>query len=522
MGVATGMLAEEVRPAYGANRGGDRPRRWMVREVRAPESPGEGVCPHERQAPEAARAVDGGDPGTEPDPGAEPDLGAGRADPAAPDDVDPFQDADALEELGERITTLAAHLAAAECRFLQLLAEFDRRRGWELEGHRSCAHWLSFRTGRDLRTAREKVRVAAALERLPAVGEAMGKGELSFSKVRALVRLEELLAADGEAEREMVELARDLPVQDLERFVRARKKGKRDDEAAEERRRHRLRRLTVVPDDEDGGVYEVRGKLPPEVGALLQRALEAASDALFREEVSEETTEEQRRADALGLLAEWALSAGLGADGSREPRDESGEGECAGGADRAPTDSGASTGSDGSYEPYSGPGEMDPAPGDACWAGDEPRCSREPRPASEPRPPVSGIRAERYQVLLHLDPDTLAPDREPGRSNLEDGTRLAAETARRLTCDSSVVRVLRGTEGEVLDVGRKTRTVPPALRRALEIRDRGCRFAALRAASRSHTGVLCLEGARDGFRAAASGSPTPITSSTGARAGRRA
>ena len=80
---------------------------------------------------------------------------------------DPADDVDALEELEEEITTLAAHIHAATHRLLILIADFDRRRGWELGGHRSCAHWLSFRTGIDLGAAREKVRTARALVGLP-------------------------------------------------------------------------------------------------------------------------------------------------------------------------------------------------------------------------------------------------------------------------------------------------------------------------------------------------------------------
>jgi len=62
---------------------------------------------------------------------------------------DPFNDADSLEELEEEITILAAHIHAATHRLLTLLADFDRRRGWELGGHRTCAHWLHVRTGID-------------------------------------------------------------------------------------------------------------------------------------------------------------------------------------------------------------------------------------------------------------------------------------------------------------------------------------------------------------------------------------
>ncbi|MCL7978999.1 MAG: 13E12 repeat family protein, partial [marine benthic group bacterium] len=103
--------------------------------------------------------------------------------------VDPRADVDALEELEEEIAVLAAHIHAATHRLLVLVAEYDRRRGWELGGHRSCAHWLAFRTGIDLGAAREKVRAARALAGLPGTSAAMRRGELSFSMVRALTRV---------------------------------------------------------------------------------------------------------------------------------------------------------------------------------------------------------------------------------------------------------------------------------------------------------------------------------------------
>ena len=104
-------------------------------------------------------------------------------------DESPGDDADVIEALGDEIATLAAHIHAAVHRLLVLLAEFDRRQGWELEGHRSCAHWLAFRTGIDLGAAREKVRAARALVGLPETSAAMARGELSFSQVRALTRV---------------------------------------------------------------------------------------------------------------------------------------------------------------------------------------------------------------------------------------------------------------------------------------------------------------------------------------------
>ena len=335
------------------------------------------------------------------------------ADPVPDSAPDPFTDVDALEELEEEIVILAAHIHAAEHRLLVLVAEFDRRRGWELGGHRTCAHWLAFRTGIDLGAARQRVRAARVLMDLPATSAAMSRGELSFSAVRALTRV-----ATPENETDLLELARGCTAAQLERIVRGFKLGSRQDEAERERARHESREFSVFPDDE--GMYVVRGRLTPEIGALVMRAVEAASDALFRErgpgaglengsaEPSERAAA-QRRADSIGLVAERALAAGFVESASRAP--------------------------------------------------------------------VSGTRAERYQVVLHVDSDTLAKDGSGlGRSEFEDGTRVSAETSRRLSCDASVVPIRRGTDGSVLDVGRKTRTIPPSLRRALEARDQGCRF----------------------------------------------
>jgi len=376
---------------------------------------------------------------------------------------DPFDDAEALEDLADEIATLAAHIHAATHRLLVLIAEFDGRAGWKLGGHRSCAHWLSFRTGIDLGAAREKVRTARVLVGLPLIGASMARGELSFSKVRALSRV-----ATPANEGDLLACAQGATTAQVERMVRGYRKGSRRDEVEREKERHHNRSFAVFPDVD--GMYVVRGRLPPELGALVMRAVEAASDALYREgrrgtragreeeeeeawdrilEALEEREEReereaergrarrdtereaaQRRADALGLLAERALGAGFGGDEA----------------------------------------------------------------------PVSGSRAERYQVVVHVEAETLMEEgseeggevgagwgREAGkgpggcgcgcgRSELDDGTRVSAETSRRLACDAGRVEMRHGPGGSILDVGRRTRTVPPALRRALEARDQGCRF----------------------------------------------
>ena len=375
---------------------------------------------------------------------------------------------DRLEELSEEITSLASQIHAATYRLLTLLAEFDDKRGWEREGHRSCAHWLSYRTGIDLGASRERVRAARALVDLPQIGSAMAKGELSFSKVRALTRV-----ATPEDEEEMLNFALESTTGTLERAVRGWKRRNRAEEGEWERERHESRTLSVFPDDD--GMVVIRGKLDPEVGALLMRAIEAASDALYRRNtrgdaarramIGREKSEReaaQRRADAMGLLAERAMAAGFGGDCDEESVE----------------------GGNGNDRGMGGEEEE----GAARRGGTAVRMTN---PTSIP---VSGTRAERYQVVLHVEATTLTGDGEPGRSEVEGVSHVSAETSRRISCDCGVICVTHrqgetegaGTKarseighrigGEILSVGRRTRTISPALRRALEIRDRGCRF----------------------------------------------
>ena len=306
---------------------------------------------------------------------------------------------DDLFELGERIADLAARINIATHDMLALVAEFDRREGWA-DNFTSCAEWLAWRTGRTLAAARENVRVAHALAELPLTAAAMKSGQLSYTKVRTMTRV-----ATPETEATLLKYAQSTSAARLEWLVRGWNMASRDGELAAEEVRHRSRTFSVAIDAD--GMYVVRGRLEPEVGAGLMRAIEAASDALYRGEDAEaRPRNRQRRADAAGLVAERALAAGLGGD----------EGGDVG----------------------------------------------------------SGSRAERYQVVVHTDAATLAERGETGRSEL-DGVRVCAETSRRMACDAA--RVAMGhRDGEVVSVGRRTRIVPPHIRRALEERDRGCRY----------------------------------------------
>ncbi|MCP4766554.1 MAG: DUF222 domain-containing protein [Gammaproteobacteria bacterium] len=82
---------------------------------------------------------------------------------------------------------------------------------------------------------------------------------------------------------------------------------------------------------------------------------------------------------------------------------------------------------------------------------------------------------DRYQVMIHVTAESLAGN-TGGRCELNDGPSLAPDTVRRIACDSSLLRLTEDRAGNPLDIGHKTRAIPPAMRRALRARDGGCRF----------------------------------------------
>ena len=95
------------------------------------------------------------------------------------------------------------------------------------------------------------------------------------------------------------------------------------------------------------------------------------------------------------------------------------------------------------------------------------------------------LSAHRHDVIVHVDAEVLARG-TAGRCEIENHTALAAETARRLCCDGGIVATVDRPRGEPLSVGRRTRSIPPALRRALMSRDRGCRFPGCTTTHRLH------------------------------------
>ena len=175
---------------------------------------------------------------------------------------------EAVDNIGVEICVLAGQIAAATARFLTLLADFDEQRGWAGPGLHSCAHWLSWKCGMSLHTGREYVRVAKALRPLPEMRKAFEKGNLSYSKVRALTRV-----TTPSNEKQMVRLGREAPAAQIDRLTAGLRKVA-DNEAGKgqtpERRQVRWHW------DPDTGDLIIKGRLAAQDGARILAALTAA------------------------------------------------------------------------------------------------------------------------------------------------------------------------------------------------------------------------------------------------------
>jgi hypothetical protein len=299
------------------------------------------------------------------------------------------------ERLGAKISELCSYIYAAEHRLLTLIREFDEQEGWAHLGFHSCAYWLNFKCGIDMNTARERVRVAHALGRLPKVDARFAKGAISYSKVRAVTRI-----ANENNEDYLLMIAKHGTAHHVEKLVRLSRRAERlqDTEAAQER--HDNCQLSYRYDHD--GCLVIKGRFPSEQGELIVKALEKAMEKQYAGNAESEVDPiATRRADALAEVAETYMN-------------------------------------------------------------------------SEP---VPNSTADRYQVVVHVAAVTPASkDVSAETSHIENGPHVSAETSRRIACDCSVVGIRESENGEPLAIGRKTRSIPPAMRRALRMRDEGCRF----------------------------------------------
>ena len=442
------------------------------------------------------------------------------------------------ETLAAEITTLAGHLNAAQYRFLKLLDEFDREQGWTGPGVRSLAHWLSWKCGIGELVAREKVRVARALRELPLTDASFERGQISYSKVRAMTR-----AATPENEAQLLNIARHGTAEHMERLVRVyRRCRKRAETSPGETERRREERFYCFDEDDETTVFG--GRVSAEQGRLLMKAL----DAMVAEMEADEREADDVPQTDVAHRAVDTHQADNKPEACGEPRtDEISKVDHPGKTDHhSPNDTPESAENVSAETPVTESGvggsseSSAPAPGrnvsaetseagsGASVSAETPAADsgknvsaetfsdgrssvgpHEPQEPQEPdRPPLKPLRVRRatalaqiaehylatrnrgagatplrssdaYQVFVHVNANDAHPDNRinGGHTTYTDDRRcLAPHVARQLACDASRRTVLENERGEVLNIGRRSRIVPWHIAHALRIRDGGCRF----------------------------------------------
>jgi len=419
-----------------------------------------------------------------------------------------------LEQLGERIAEQAAHLDAAMHRLLADLREFDQRGGWYVQGALSCAHWLSWRVGWELVTARQRVRVANKLAEFPAIDDALRRGEVSYSKVRAMVRV-----ATPANEALLLDHARLMTAAQLEKLTRkyalVQRHGEDPHPTGDVQRRYVRRR------DTEDGMVKIEAVLHPEEAELVWAMLDHTAKQPVRDPAAPaapagSATSDVARGDvargdvARGDVAGRNAESGDAAESPRPARDHEVSGSpspqtVAGGGSDGTADSAESPRPARDHEVSGSPSPQTVAGGGSDGTAD----SAESRDVSEPtsghpsgelhqRADAAKRGFNRADALVSLAQGYLRGDR-PHRSPIEvtltipnsslrsdtadpieagemGESFLSQDAARRLSCDAGVVEVTEDEHGVPLSVGRKRRTIAGALRRALYKRDSTCTF----------------------------------------------
>ena len=332
-----------------------------------------------------------------------------------------------IDDLEEEIISLAQHMNQDEYRFLVMVREFDIRQGWRAYQFNNCAEWLNMKCGISPGTAREKVRVALALLDLPQCSERFAKGELSYSKVRAMTR-----AANVFNEATLVDYALKATAHQVEEHCRRLRNADRRQSTPDARRAWQARSLkrTCHPD----GMMSIYVELPREQGELVMKALEMAMAAAAGDTADEAAT-------ITGEKDSVAQAAGKAAANTK---DKAGKRETA-------TQTQAENQQSNAFFARQADALVAVARGYLSGTGGEKRA-----------------KSDNYQVVVHVDAAALQD--KGGKSD------LPVESVRRIACDADLVAVTRDAKGNLLNLGRKHRVVSPQLKRALLARDKCCTY----------------------------------------------
>jgi hypothetical protein len=429
-----------------------------------------------------------------------------------------------LETLGDRIAEHAAHLDAATHRLLTDIRQFDTECGWYSQGARTCAQWLSWRLGWDPGTAREHVRVAHRLSELPLIDDSLRRGETSYCKVRAMTRV-----ATPANEEMLLEESRYTTGAQLERICRKYASIQRHDDGHGPKD-DMLRRYLSRRDTADGMV-DITARLHPEEAAIVWAALErVAVERCMARDLATAYAEERSKSVSAETSAGASVSRkhdGL-ADGDVEGESEPArQGEPARKSEaaresepprrrrqhsqptqfdradalvalaeetirgtrkdrspielaitvtpetlRAPASPAASASTTSATRSAPGPGCADPNVADRHVRG----VCKDLTPVGTAVRPETSLASWARSLLPDSDSATPMQPDPCDVGCFTDGTCVTSHAARRLACDCGVVEVATDNQGIQLSVGRRRRTIPGPMKKALIRRDVTCRF----------------------------------------------
>ena len=361
-----------------------------------------------------------------------------------------------VDALGDQIAEMSAHIDAAMHRLLTTIREFDVAAGWQVQGALSCAHWLAWRVGWDLRTARERVRVARKLAELPLIDEELRRGAMSYSQARAISRV-----ATAENEALWVGYTKHMPASQLDTLCRSYQNVQAYDQAHGSEAgvmagamtaAQVAAQRTVTRRSLDNGMVKFEIVVANDEAAIVWAALNAGI----------------AKAGAAATTADSLVAEPSPAEPTR--------------ADQTPAE----------------PRSAEPSPEEYSNAAQTPAEHSFDTPPTAKAPSSADRGRQRADAFMEIIQDCVRggrPQRTPieiiitvphaglhgsaGPSDLAmmaGGEVIAASTARRLCCDAGVVVAHVDAHGVPLSVGRKTRTTPAAIQRALRLRDRTCRF----------------------------------------------
>jgi Domain of unknown function (DUF222)/HNH endonuclease len=431
------------------------------------------------------------------------------------------------DSLAGELVCLRRLIDATEAEWLRRLEAFDRRGGAAAVGAVSTGAWVRTACRMSPGVARDRVELARALPRWPNLADAMSAGDLSPTHARHVVAAaEELAKAAGhtvaaEAEPHLVDLASQLDPARLRReLLHVRHALAPEAVQSKAESAHEQRRLSVSETFE--GMFAVDGLLDPEGGATLLTALASLAGRAGPED---HRSPRQRRADALVELARRLLDGGgLPAIGGERPHlnvivdlatleyraasrpsDDTASATVDASSDTASATVDASsaaeptaasrtvpTGQQAGAEAGAAGRSSSPAPPDLQappLRADRPQPTHpatgppgsstspsDPVPTTDSRAADSGTAADERWSATSSGPRGRPQWVGPRAAETGWGGPLCGAAARRLACDAAVSRVITDGASQPLDVGRRTRTIPPAIRTALVVRDRGCAF----------------------------------------------